>query len=200
MKVSPGGSQIYEYDELEPRDLHLPEQYCVYIDEICAHFDKLHPERRTTVFHEIISDLVHIDVHVMYPNEKEDFYVLYTTGMSDLPMSTPAELDESERWARAELLMYLPKTWNPEADMEQSYADFWPIQTLQFLARFPHEYSTWLAHGHTIPNGPDYAPFLEGSQMSCVALCGFGEPTSPVIANDGSIINIYMITPNNPRQ
>ena len=32
------------------------------------------------------------------------------------------------------------------------YERFWPIQMLKFLARFPHEYKTWLGWGHTIPN------------------------------------------------
>ena len=85
----------------------------MYAEEICAHFDSLFPGRESIVWHEIISDLVHIDVHVMKPGDADDFYVIYTTGMSDLPMTMPEELPESENWAFAELLMMLPSSWNP---------------------------------------------------------------------------------------
>mgnify|MGYP000664765674 CR=1 FL=1 len=37
----------------------------------------------TRVFHELMSDIVHIDVHIVPPDENRPFYLLFTTGMSD---------------------------------------------------------------------------------------------------------------------
>ena len=105
------------------------------------------------VYHEILSDLVHIDVHVLRGPREEDGTILYTTGMSDLPMSLPEEIADREDLKYAELYMLLPGDWdlgkagsNPK---DLPYERFWPIQMLKFLARFPHEYKTWLGWGHT---------------------------------------------------
>jgi hypothetical protein len=42
---------------------------------------------------------------------------------------------------------------------------YWPIQALKFLARFPHQYNTWLWYGHTIPNGDPPEPFGEFTKL-----------------------------------
>ena len=44
------------------------------------------------VFHETISDLVHIDVHLVPPQPNRDFVTLVTSGMSDRPMDVPPDL------------------------------------------------------------------------------------------------------------
>ena len=43
------------------------------------------------VFHEIVSDLVHVDVHLVPPQPNGDFVTLVTSGMSDRPMTLPAD-------------------------------------------------------------------------------------------------------------
>ncbi|WP_262922976.1 suppressor of fused domain protein [Hymenobacter cellulosilyticus] len=60
------------------------------------------------MFHEIISDKVHLDVHVVDPSKDFPFYTLVTSGMSDLPMAVP-EGEEEARYA--ELCVLLPSTW-----------------------------------------------------------------------------------------
>ncbi|MFQ8729789.1 MAG: suppressor of fused domain protein [Enterocloster bolteae] len=66
--------------------------YGVYAEEINAHFQGLFPNREEFVFHELLSDLVHIDVNIMRPDETHPYYVMYTTGMSDMPMTLPEEI------------------------------------------------------------------------------------------------------------
>ena len=186
---SPGGSKIHRHEDNKSNDGSIPEKSCVYLDEVCAHFDKLHPGRKTLVLHEIVSSFVHIDVHVMYPTAEEDFFVIFTTGMSDLPMSIPEGLGEAKDWAFAEVYMHLPSSWNPEGEMTQE--NFWAVELLKFVARMPHVYSTWLGDGHTIPNGPNYEPFLVGSALSAVCLVGMGR----FEAADGNSINTYYVAP-----
>lgn len=92
-----------------------------------------------SVFHEILSDLIHVDVHYIKPSEKHNYHTLFTTGMSYLPMSTPERLEE---YQYAELVVCLPPDWpiSDEALRDNKY--YWPIRWLKMLARFPHEYET----------------------------------------------------------
>ena len=67
------------------------------------------PNGRNLSYHELISDLVHIDVNIMRPTEERPYYVMYTTGMSDMPMTLPEEIaDRGGFKGYAELFMFLP--------------------------------------------------------------------------------------------
>lgn len=173
-EVTPGGSPIYRYEEQENREFQMPAEMGRYAGEIEAQFAQLFPDHKSFVFHELLSDLVHIDVHVICPDEELPFYVLYTTGMSDLPMTLPEEIEEPELYRRSELYLFLPGDWqlgkpgDVGTDIPPEY--YWPIHLIKFLARFPHEYKTWLGWGHTMPNGPGYAPIGEGTEMGGVVL------------------------------
>ena len=197
-EVSPGGSRVLRHEEPESRDF-IPPAGTGNMDEICAHFDKLFPQRETSVFHEIVSDLLHIDVHIMKPTAEDDFFVIYTTGMSDLPMTLPEDMPEQPKWMFAELFMLLPAHWNPGAALSLSteipHSDYWPINLIKLLARLPHDYKTWLGAGHTIPNGPDYEPLLEGSDMAGAVIMGVDESYSPLKLDNGDEINFYMAIP-----
>lgn len=198
--TSPGGSTLYEYDDLKNTGWRPPEAYGAYVEDVEKHFQELFPGRESTVFHEIMSDLVHIDVHIMKPTDEKPFYVVYTTGMSDLPMTLPEEIaEEYKHLERAELFIMLPETWDPGAEHSVStdipYEQYWPIHMLKYLARFPHEYGTWLGWGHTIPNGPDYEPFLEGCGMGGFVLLELDENFSPLKTADGTPVHLYMVAP-----
>ena len=96
-EVSPGGSTIYKHDEVKDEGWRAPQAYGVFAEEINEYFSKVFPDREEFVFHEIISDLVHIDVNIMRPNETAPYYFVYTTGMSDLPMHVPTEIEERDK-------------------------------------------------------------------------------------------------------
>ena len=64
-EVTPGGSPIYRYDTLKDEGLRVPENMGVYAEEVDKRFEALFPGRESRVLHEILSDIVHIDVHVM---------------------------------------------------------------------------------------------------------------------------------------
>jgi hypothetical protein len=119
------------------------------------------------VWHEIMSDLVHIDVHQVAPTEGRPFWTLVTSGMSDLAM---AASEKNKDWAFAELMICLPKEWKlNETDFKDNHF-YWPIRWLKTLARFPHDYKTWLCLGHTIPNGDPPKPFHDSVPFSCMML------------------------------
>jgi len=198
--TSEGSSTLYEYTDSGDVSWRPPVAYGVYAEEVEAHFAALFPGRESSVFHELVSDLVHIDVHIMRPTAERAFFVIFTTGMSDLAMTLPEGIAEEHRdLERAELFMMLPPDWDP-GDAYQTTADipyeqFWPVQLIKYLARFPHEYRTWLGWGHTIPNGPDYSPILDDSGMGGVVLLEPGADFSPLTTEEGTPIHFYMTMP-----
>jgi hypothetical protein len=167
-EFSPGGSKILRYEAPQERDWQ-PAAASPYGEEVERHF-AAHFGEPSTVLHEIVSDLVHLDVHVIRPRPERNCWTLFTTGMSDLPMTVPRG---AEAHKHAELILSLPPEWKvdelkvtpPPGDLEQWY---WPIRWLKQLARFPHEYKTWLGMGHTMPNGDPPAPFAPQTR-----LCGW---------------------------
>jgi hypothetical protein len=163
--VSPGGSQVYQYDKPASEGWSAPAQ-SRRLESLQQHFDRFFGEG-DSVFHEIVSDLVHIDVHMIAPRPERDWWTLYTTGMSDRPMTVPWGAAEKRF---AELILALPPGWKIDSlkatpapeDLERWY---WPFRWIKTLARFPHEYRTWLGPGHTIPNGDPPKPFAPTTRM-----------------------------------
>jgi hypothetical protein len=51
-----------------------------------------------------------------------------------------------------------------EAFRDESH--YWPLRLLKVLARLPHEYDTWLGHGHTIPNGDPAEPYADNTRFT----------------------------------
>lgn len=195
-EYTPGGSAVYRY-QTPDQGFQPPEEVCVSMEAIEKHMEGIFPGWGGFVYHEIISSLVHIDVHILR-EPKGDGYVLYTTGMSDLPMHLPEEIADREDLKYAELYMILPGDWNVGEEGENSqdmpYESFWPFRLLKFLARFPHEYQTWLGWGHTIPNGPEYAPICDGLGFGGAVLT---QPSliPPLETEDGKTISFYMVVP-----
>ena len=66
---------------------------------------------------------------------------------------------------------------------------------LKFLARFPHEYHTWLGFGHTMPNGPDYAPMCEGVGFGGIVLDWLGKDFGRVENPEGHDVMLYYVIP-----
>jgi hypothetical protein len=165
-EYSPGGSRIYRYEEdvaEGPLTLPPPSEDLPFLeDHISRHLGPVE-----MVFHELISDKVHIDVHWTKPNGANSSHVMVTTGMSDLPMNV---VPGAERYRHAELAIHLPANWPLTEDAFQDERNYWPIRLLKFLARFPHLYNTWLGPGHTVPNGDPPAPLDNSVGFVCALI------------------------------
>ncbi len=193
---SPDGSRIFRYKE--PKSGWTPAaETSPCIEEIEKHVATYFGEP-ATVFHEIASDLVHIDVHMIPPHPKRNCWTLFTTGMSDLPMTPPDGADD-QKWG--ELMLSLPPDWKidqlsvtpPPPDLEQWY---WPIRWLKQLARFPHTCQTWLGIGHTIPNGDPPEPFTSATKLCCwLLLPPIHVPTAAreVALSDGRTVRLFAL-------
>jgi hypothetical protein len=113
------------------------------------------------VLHEIVSDRIHVDVHVVPPTSERPVWTCYTTGLSDLPMTIPAGA-RGQVQEYAELIVELPGEWKMEHEAWSDERWYFPIRWLKQLARLPHDYGTWLGDGHTIPNGDPAKPLAPG--------------------------------------
>jgi hypothetical protein len=152
------GSPIHRHGEATPWATPPGEEF---IQEISAHIET-HLGPIDTVYHEIVSDTVHVDVHIVKPTEDSRFTRLVTSGMSDLPMRIP---DGSDVPKYAELLITLPADWRTD---QASFADeswYWPVGLIKSLARLPHKHETWLGFGHSIPNGDPAQPYAPNTEL-----------------------------------
>lgn len=194
-KKSKGGSNIYNYDCINDVEINAVETK--YAKEIDDHFAQIHPNRKTTVFHEIVSDTVHIDLNIMEPTKEEPYYVVYTTGMSALPMHLPKELEEDFSHLKyAELQLRLPEEWLVGDEAFRDENNYWPFRLLKVLARFPHKFNSYLAYGHTIPNSEEYIPYADSTKMNGVILALFDKDEICTLrTKDGNVIILYSLIP-----
>lgn len=172
-EYSESGNPIYRHADVKSKTFTPAIGDGENIEAISEHIEK-HIGKIESVFHEIVSDIVHIDVHWIKPTKKFPFHSLVTSGMSDKPMNVPEGLEEH---TYAELCILLPDDWYIDGTnyqtMEDAFKDeknYWPVRWLKTIARFPHEYNTWVGHGHTIPNGENAEPFAENAKFGCMIL------------------------------
>ncbi|MCB1582220.1 MAG: suppressor of fused domain protein [Xanthomonadales bacterium] len=158
--VSKSGAKIFTYTDGEKEWEAAHGEEC--IEEISDHIER-HIGEIHLVYHELVSDTVHIDVHHVAPTNECPFHTLITSGMSDLPMAVP---EDSGMPKHLELMILLPKNWKISQEDFQNEQWYWPVRTLKFLARFPHKYDTWLGYGHTIPNGNPAEPYAENTRLN----------------------------------
>jgi Suppressor of fused protein (SUFU) len=162
-ELTEAGQPIFRHGERE-REFQLAIGDEDAIERIDAHIEEcIGPVE--IVFHELISDLVHVDIHMVGPTAERPYHTLITSGMSDLPMTTP---DGTDLPKYAELMLSLPPDWPLTQEAFADDRNYWPIRTLKTLARLPHEYQTWLGFGHTIPNNGDPAEaYAENTELCC---------------------------------
>jgi hypothetical protein len=170
---SESGTRIYRYTESHEKKFEPAAGDGESIELITEHIER-HVGPIETVFHEIVSDQVHIDVYWVKPNSDQPFHVLVTSGMSDKPMNTPVDLEVPKYM---ELCILLPAYWKIQAEEDKSaeevFSDenvYWPVRWLKMVARFPHSFNTWVGAEHTIPNGEHAEPFAESTQLGCMML------------------------------
>ncbi len=170
------GDPVYRYsDDERPTQFEMAIGDSASIKRISDHIEQ-HCGKVETVMHELVSDLVHIDIHWVKPTRERNYHTLVTSGMSDRPMLAPEQVAQCQY---AELMLSLPPSWPLDDKSLEDGRNYWPIYLLKMLARFPHKFNTWLWWGHTMPNGDPAEPYAEDTQLCCALLL------SPVRADEG---------------
>jgi hypothetical protein len=156
---SPSGGKVIRHKEAAPYE--VPKHHGRHLEPIEAHV-QFHLGEIEAVFHELISDKVHLDVIIVPPSSKYNWYTLITSGMGDIPMQGA---DPDDRYT--ELVLCLPPNWKVSESAFKDQHNYWPVEWLKRVARLPHEYQTWVGPGHTIPNGDPPEPFDDSTSMCC---------------------------------
>jgi hypothetical protein len=189
---SESGSPIYRHPARE-RGWTAPQHGGQYLNEVTAHVEK-HIGKIDTVFHELASDLIHLDVLHVPPTEEHPHHVLVTSGVSDEPMNVPAG---AEQFRRAELLMALPEKWHLTREAFEDEANYWPVRLLKTVGRLPHEHDTWIARGHTVCIGDTASP-IANTRFVAVLLTPpywLSHDFFQLTTNDGETISFYSLVP-----
>lgn len=163
--MSGSGAPIYPHEPDEGEfDLAIGDAELIgAVDEhVAAHVG--HVE---TVFHEIVSDLVHVDALATAPATGRDWWTLVTCGMSQRPTTTRPEYDGP---LFAELVLCLPPASQLSEDALHDERNYGPVRLLKTLARLPHERETWLGIGHTVANEDPPQPYTADTRLCCALL------------------------------
>lgn len=167
--------ELYDEEEMEAIENHIEKNFGEY----------------DSVFHEIISPDIHVDICMIPPSEERNYHVLVTMGMGAHFMNVPEELAEY-KLERAELAVCLPADWDLQSDDEKWY---WPIRMLKVLARLPISEDTWLGWGHTVDNGESFDESTQLCGSMLISPANFEESANICTMPDGSEVNFYQVIP-----
>lgn len=138
-------------------------------------------------------DGMSLSIHVIRPNDANPNLVLFTTGMSDLPLTLPSG-QESRRLG--ELVIQLPGSWpHPRTCDEEQW--LWPIHWLRNLAYLPHSSGESYPHPATIISSADPPePLGANTKLSCLLLLpDSGHVSQPLMLDGDQQIHFYNVVP-----
>jgi len=155
--------------------------------EVIEHFtNTVGPVDEKSIF-EILPTGQPITVHAVPPSGTVQHLTLFTTGLSDQPMTVP---DGEEDFALAELFIELPGDWDYRKYKVAKWN--WPMRWLRQIAQYPHANSTWLKHPITIiANGQPAKPIIPGTAFTCLLLV----PEKSFERSDGKTVQLYRVLP-----
>lgn len=163
------------------------------IEEVPAHFARFLGQETDQVFHELVSDTVHLDVNMLPATETRPYHVLYTTGMASRPMKGSREGCSGF----AEVMVFLPGDWPLDQASFQDMRNYWPIWQLKFTARLPHLMKAfvfeWISIQFVEPQEP--APGTDYSSFMLVRPTFWGEDACRVRMKSGKVIDLYVLMP-----
>lgn len=169
--------------ETAAHDLHL---------EVLQHMrHHVGPVNRLALVEIVPSGLPPIAINVMPATADRNSLILFTTGMSEVAMNVPEDVDASPY---AELYIELPANWplSNEALEDDCYS--WPIHWLRNLARQPHETNSWLGSCLVVSNGDPPEPLAPDTLLSCIMLLQTDD-LGTLQTTDGRTIRFYQLLP-----
>ena len=140
---------LYDEDELDVIESHISKYF--------GAFD--------SVFHEIYSPDIHLDVVRIDPTPERNYYTFVTMGAGAYKMNMPEGIDIPNR---AEYLISLPPDWDLENT--DDIRNYWPIGFLKKIARMPINCNTFLAYGHTASEDEKNTSFADNTELCSIAL------------------------------
>lgn len=127
-----------------------------------------------------------VDIAVIPPTERENFYRLVTVGMGARRMDVPRELRETNL-AFAELAVFLPPDWDPDGAGEESQ---WPFHWLRRVAGEP-----WVNAGSVFRGRIGEYTAVLAAYPQVREGC-----TGRLLLENGKVINFYQLYPLLPEE
>jgi len=139
-------------------------------------------------------DGLSVTINVIRPNEYHPYLVLFTNGMSDLPMTVPAG---HEDWRYAELVIHLPADWPHPRDIGPDNPWLWPVQWLRKMAYYPHLNKTWLGTPAAIVSSDEPPkPLGANTEQTCLLMVpDFANLGDPLQRGDGTKVHFFTVVP-----
>lgn len=191
-EITESGNPIYRHEE-KNSVWQVPEHSGRNLESIQTHVEQ-HIGEISNVYHEILSDRVHVDVLFVPATNERPYHALVTSGVSDLAMAVPEGL---EGFNRVELLIALPQSWPLSEGSFNSETNYWPIRWLKQIGRLPHDYNTWIGWGHTIPNGDPAEPIANTDFIGVMLAPAYwlGNDFYQLKGESGDSITFYALIP-----
>jgi hypothetical protein len=139
---------------------------------------------------EIVPGQVTLSVWTLVP-EDGDRVVLFTTGMSERPMTVP---EGSEEYRYAERVMYLPSDWPVQPDLSDR-AHSWPWIWLRAIAHSTHDQGTWLGDWTTTFANEDPPQPLDPSTPFTGFVLAVNLGLEGFRSDDGRFVNVVTVVP-----
>ena len=168
--------ELYSEEEIEAVEAHISDYF--------GPFEQ--------VYHELVSPDIHVDICVIPPHDRHNYYTLVTMGMGAHRMNVPEELAK-HRLERAELVICLPVGWELENLEDETW--YWPLRLLKRLARLPGAADTWLGWGHTVDNQDPYAENTALCGAILTGPQGVAEGAGTALLPGGEAVNFYQVLP-----
>ena len=168
--------------------------YATAADEIVAYFQR----RFGTADKKSLGEIVptsgrRVLIHRIGPTEDRDSVILFTTGMSDEPMTVP---DGADEFRYAELMIELPKGWPLSGKALKEEDNRWPIDWLRRIPAYVRSEKTWLGGEVAImANSDPPSPFAPGCRFTSMLIVMGYDDVGPVVMADGRNVQIYTLVP-----
>ncbi|EMI21002.1 ankyrin 2,3/unc44 [Rhodopirellula maiorica SM1] len=135
-----------------------------------------------------------ISINTISPNAEHLYRVLFTSGMSDRPMTTPPR---QEAWQYAELVLHLPADWPTSRSDEANLQTRWPFNWMRRMAYYPHLNNTWLGlPAAIVPSANPPEPLGPNTDQTCLLLFpDFANLGQPLQREDGKLVHFFTVVP-----
>ncbi|MCA9284639.1 MAG: suppressor of fused domain protein [Phycisphaerales bacterium] len=110
-----------------------------------------------SVFHEVASSLVHIDLWFVPPGRERPWITVLTSGMAEKPLPSHPDFRGP---SRVELVLALSADWPLDPAAWRQERNWWPMRMLKEICRYPHGCGMPVGVGHTLE-----VPALSGNQF-----------------------------------
>ena len=159
--------------------------------EIIEHFATYYGPVDSVSQNEVAGGLVAISIHKVPPEVNNDPWILFTTGMSDRPLSVPTGY-RGDRYA--ELVIRLPGDWPMTRDALNDYVNSWPFEWLRRAAHYFHNRDTWIGSAYgLVVNGDPPEPLAPGLTFDSMLLVSVGQDHERIVLRDGREVGVYSL-------